>query len=79
MSNYNPDVEVTFDRENFESHIDVDKDVLLTDNQWEMISEVLETRLWKAFEEIIGKTVSEYKDGLYDNPPTPTIPERISI
>lgn len=74
-----PVVEITFDRENFESHIDEDNDVLLTDEQWVAISEQLENRLWKAFEEIIWAVVEEYQKGVYDDPATPTTPERISI
>jgi hypothetical protein len=76
---YEPVVEVTFDRENFESYLDVEVDFSLTENQWLAIYNDLERSLWESLEVIIAKAVADYASGVYDNPTPPTTPERITL
>lgn len=74
-----PVVEVYFDREDFESYLDVELDFQLTENQWSAICNAMENKLYRAFEDILEITVGEYARGVYENPESPTTPEFMSL
>lgn len=76
---YEPVVEVSFDRENFESYLDVETDFRLTEDQWTAIYNTLESRLWESFEKVLADTVADYNAGKYANPVNPSTPEGIIL
>lgn len=65
MNEEQPVVEVSFDKENFESYFDFD--ITISDSQWQAIQSELEGRLWNFFEELVGIVVQDVKEGQYDD------------
>jgi hypothetical protein len=79
MNNEQPVVEITFDKENFESHLSEALDVTITDAQWASIASELEGRLWNFFEELLDLVKQDYEEGKYDEPETPETPEAVAL
>jgi hypothetical protein len=79
MNNEQPVVEITFDKENVESHLSEALDVTIPDAQWASIASELEGRLWNFFEELLDLVKQDYKEGKYDEPETPETPEAVTL
>ena len=56
-----------FDKENFESWVDMDGKVTLTDTQWEAIADEIDGRTANYLDEMIYELVKDFRDGIYDN------------
>lgn len=79
MENNQPTIEITFDKENFESYLSDALDVTITDAQWSAISNDLEGRLWNFFEELLTIVKQDYEEGHYDNPESPAVPDGVAL
>lgn len=58
---------IAFDKENFESWVDMDLNVKLTDSQWEAVVNELDGRIEVYLDEMIYAVVKDFRDGEYDN------------
>ena len=56
-----------FDKENFETWVDMDGNVTLTDAQWEAIANEIDGRTENYLDAMISAVVQDFRDGMYDN------------
>ena len=62
----NGEIKQTIDKENFESYIEQDLSVKVSDSQWERISDDLDGRLANFIDSIMQDTAQDFKEGWYD-------------
>ena len=58
--------DLAFDKENFESWVDMSLETKLTDEQWERVREELDGRVENYLDEMIYQVVLDYRDGAFD-------------
>ena len=58
--------DLAFDKENFESWVDMSLETKLTDEQWERVRDELDGRVSNYLDEMIYSVVKDFRDGAYD-------------
>lgn len=57
---------LAFDKENFESWVDMSLETKLTDEQWERVKDELDGRVENYLDEMIYSVVKDFRDGAYN-------------
>lgn len=61
---------LAFDKENFESYIDQELNITVTDEQWAKVVDELNGRVENFIDELVWQVVQDFEEGMFDEHPT---------